>query len=248
MYLLYVDESGDPGFATHSTPHFILSGLIVHQNEWDKYLTRLKAFRKALKEKYKLNQRTEIHAKELIRICKEDDYRAIRKDDRIRILKEYCAEIPRIFDSAKIINVSLTKSDFVESGKIQEVAWQRLIQRFDTFLKKNGNDKGIIVSDDTDNIMLMQLHRKMRVYNPTPSHFNGSYNAPTDSIIEDIFMRASHHSYFIQTVDVTSHLLYRKDYPKGSLRKYNLETQFEKLEPILLKEASRGDALGVVRK
>jgi len=245
---MYVDESGDPGIGVHATPHFILSGLIVHQSEWDKYLSRLKAFRKSLKEKYELNQRTEIHAKELIRICKEDAYRTIKKDDRIKLLKEYCTEIPRIFDTGKIINVALRKADFTESGKIQEVAWQRLIQRFDTFLKKNANEKGIIISDDTDSAMLMQLHRKMRVYNPTPSHFSGSYNAPTDSIIEDIFMRSSHHSYFIQTVDVISHLLYRKEYPKGSLRKYNLDGQFDKLEPILLKEASRSDALGIVRK
>lgn len=199
MYIMYVDESGDPGFGQHATPHFILSGIIVSQNEWDKYLQRLKAFRKSLKEKYGINQRAEIHAKELIRISKEDAYRSIKKDDRINLLKEYCVEIPRIFDSAKIINVALLKSDFSETGDIQKVAWQRLIQRF-------------------------------------------------DSIIEDIFMRSSHHSYFIQTVDVISHLLYRKEFPKGSLRKYNLESQFDKLEPILLKEASRSDALGIVRK
>jgi len=245
---MYVDESGDPGIGLHSTPHFILSGLIVHQNEWDSYLIRLKAFRKILKEKYGLNQRTEIHAKELIRISKEEAYRTIKKDDRINLLKEYCVEIPNIFDTAKIINVSLVKADFTETGKIQEVAWQRLIQRYDTFLKKSSDNNGIIISDDTDSSVLMQLHRKMRVYNPIPSHFGGSYNAPTDSIIEDIFMRSSHHSYFIQTVDVVSHLLYRKEYPKGSLRKYNLEAQFDKLEPILLKEASRGDTMGIVRK
>jgi len=245
---MYVDESGDPGFGSHATPHFILSGIIVSQNEWDKYLQRLKAFRKSLKVKYGLNQRTEIHAKELIRISKEDAYRTIKKDDRINLLKEYCVEIPRIFDSAKIINVALLKSDFSETGDIQKVAWQRLIQRFDTYLKKTVNDKGIIISDDTDSTMLMELHRKMRIYNTTPSHYSGSYNVPTDSIIEDIFMRSSHHSYFIQTVDVISHLLYRKEFPKGSLRKYNLESQFDKLEPILLKEASRSDVLGIVRK
>lgn len=248
MYLMYVDESGDPGIGLHSSPHFILSGLIVNQNEWDKYLLRLKAFRKSIKTKYGLNQRTEIHSTELIRINKLEEYKSISKTNRINILKEYGAEIPRIFDTAKIINICLLKADYQESGEIQKVAWQRLIQRYDTFLKKMTTDKGIIVSDDTNSLVLMQLLRKMRVYNPTPSHFGGTYQAPTDSIIEDIFMRSSQHSYFIQTVDVVCHLLYRKEFPKGSLRKYSLEHQFQKLEPILLKEACRNDPFGIVRK
>ena len=57
-----------------------------------------------------------------------------------------------------------------------------------------------------------------------PSHFAESpYNAPIDNIIEDALSRSSHHSYFIQTVDVVAHLLYRKEFPKGSLKKFNLE-------------------------
>lgn len=248
MVILYVDESGDPGVGQFCSPHYILSGLIVPQNDWDKFLSRLKTFRKSLKEKYGLNQRTEIHAAELIRINKLDEYRKLYKTVRINILKEYAAEIPRIFDTGRIINICLKKEEYKETGEIQKVAWQRLIQRFDTYLKKTASDKGIIVSDDTDSLMLMKLHRKMRVYNPVPSHFSGSYNVPTDNIIEDIFMRSSHHSYFIQSVDVITHLLYRKEFPKGSLRKFGLENQFQKLDPILLKEASKNDEFGIVRK
>ena len=35
MHILYVDESGDPGKDKHSSPHFILSGLIISQEDWD---------------------------------------------------------------------------------------------------------------------------------------------------------------------------------------------------------------------
>ena len=41
MHLMYVDESGDPGTKGFASPHFILSGLIIHQDDWDKYLERL---------------------------------------------------------------------------------------------------------------------------------------------------------------------------------------------------------------
>ena len=247
MYIMYVDESGDPGTHPLSSPHFILSGLIVHKNDWEKYLNRLKAFRKSLKAKYGLNQRTELHTAELIRIKKIGEYKKINKSNRLNIIRDYCAEMPLIFDTAKVINVSIKISEH-PGVDIFNLSWSRLLQRFDTFLKKVGNDKGIVVADDTDSLKLMSLQRKMRLYNPTPSHYTGTYNAPIDSIIEDIFSRSSHHSYFLQSVDVVAHTLYRMEYPKGSLKKFGLEHQFKKLEPILLKQASKNDEFGIVRK
>lgn len=154
-----------------------------------------------------------------------------------------------IFDTAKVVSICLMKNDYEDDEEVDLIAWNRLIQRYDTYLKKVGKDKGIIVADDTDGNALMHLLRKMRVYNPIKSHYsNSSYNAPTDNIVEDIFQRSSHHSYFIQSVDVIAHLLYRKEIPKGSLKKFGLEHQYEKLEPVLLLEASKDDPLGIVRK
>lgn len=248
MHIMYVDESGDPGIHQYGSPFFILSGLIVSQDEWQKYLDRLKTFRKSIKTDYNLLLRAEVHASELIRINKTSSYREIRKSDRIKILKAYCQQIPLIFDTAKVINVCLKKADFQNPEEVQLTAWNRIIQRFDTYLKKAAKDKGIIISDDTDGHKVMQLLRKMRVYNPIPSHFGASYNAPTDSIIEDLFQRNSQHSYFIQTVDVIAHVLYRKEYPKGSLKKFGLEYFFDILDPVLLKEAAKGDDFGIVRK
>lgn len=245
---MYVDESGDPGLHKFGSPYFILSGLTFPEEDWHKYLQRLKELRKSFKERYGLFVREEIHAAELIRIKKIEAYRKIRKSDRINILKEYCQQIPIVFDNAKIINVCLQKSDFDNAEKIQLTAWNRLAQRYDTYLKKNAKDRGIIISDDTDGIKIIRLLRKMRVYNPIPSQYEGFYNAPADNILEDLFQRSSHHSYFIQSVDVVAHLLYRQECPKGSLKKFGLERLFAELEPILLKEAARNDPMGIVRK
>ena len=88
----------------------------------------------------------------------------------------------------------------------------------------------------------------MRVYNPIPSHFTEYYNAPTDNIIEDSFMRNSKNSYFIQTVDAIAHCLYRREKPRSSLKKYGVDTFFNYIEPILLKEASKNDDYGIVRR
>lgn len=248
MHIMYVDESGDPGIHQYGSPFYILSGLIVPQDEWSKYLDRLKTFRKAIKENYGLILREEIHAAELIRINKIESYRKIHKNHRIDILRAFSNQIPVIFDTAKIINVCLRKADYSSPNGVQQIAWKRLIQRYDTFLKKNAKDKGIIISDDTDGQKIMKLMRKMRVYNPVSSHFGEPYNALVDNILEDLLQRNSKHSYFIQAVDVIAHILYRKEFPKGSLKKYGIENLFDKLEPILLKEASKSDQLGIVRK
>ena len=135
MYIMYVDESGDPGKDKFSSPHFILSGLIVSQDEWDKYLQRLKSFRKSLKNKYGLNQRTEIHTSELIRIQKIEEYKKFHKSIRLEIIKDYCTELPRIFDTAQILNVCIKISEHPDED-IFNLAWSRLFQRYDYFLKK----------------------------------------------------------------------------------------------------------------
>lgn len=245
---MYVDESGDPGeYNGNNSKHFILSGIIVKDNDWQTSLDRFKKFRLMLKDKYNFLLKTEIHASELIRINKNDNYRKIRKTNRIAILKETANNIPLVFNKSKIINVLLDKN-VLKSIDYQETAWKRLIQRYDNFLQKN-NDYGIIVSDTTDEKIVRNLIRKMRYFNYIKSKYNDeTYNNPIKKILEDLFLRDSQNSYFIQTADVIAHLLYRYEYPKGSLKKFNVEKYFIYFEEILLKEASNKDAFGIVRK
>lgn len=227
MHLLYVDESGDPGTHAHSSKHYILSGLIVNQDNWDKYLIDLKSFRKDLRAKYGLNQRVEVHASELIRIAKIEDYKQIRKTERINLLKDYCRKIPRIFNDTFLLTVSLNRDDFPNGGIFEE-AWINLLKQFDSFLNSRVSDTGIVICDDTESLKLNSLVRMMRNSNEQHIEIN--------NIIEDTFSKSSHHSYFIQTADVIAHLLYRKEYPKGSLKKFGLEKEFDHLTPILLSE------------
>ncbi|MFC5412385.1 DUF3800 domain-containing protein [Larkinella bovis] len=248
MQIMYVDESGDPGTSKFGSEHFILSGLIISDEYWRDSLSRLKEFRQHLKKTTGLLITTELHAAELVRIKKIEAYRKIRKPVRVGIINQFIQQIPIIFSSASVINICLHKKQFPKDTNFQELAWSRLIQRYDTYLKKQVKDRGIIVSDETDGAIIRKLLRKMRVYNPVPSHYTGSHNVPTDNIIEDIFTRSSQHSLFIQAVDFIAHSLYRKEFPKGSYRKYGLEKSFDNLEPILLKAASKGDPLGIVRK
>ncbi len=243
---MYVDESGDIGVSEHSSKYFILSGLIVHENDWNECLHRLKNFRKSLKEKYGFSLRTEVHAAEFFS-PKTDCYRTLYKSQRIGIFKDYIKEIPRIFSQAKLVNVCILKEMYCDSD-IFNIAWNKLIQNFEFFLTEKSNEKGIIVSDDTDVRKLRTLQRNMRKYNLLPSCYdNLNSEFPIINVIEDVFMRSSDSSYFIQTIDVVAYSLYRKEYKKGALRKYGIDRQFDLLDKILLKIENTDDPLGIVR-
>lgn len=253
MIFLYVDECGDSGNfnegISQNSRHYIISGLTISDGNWQRAFTNLKKLRKSFKSKYNLLLKTEIHASELIRISKIKEYREITKQNRLNILKEYSEVIPEIFSESKIINICFDKSEYQSKRNIQITAWSRLIQRFDTYLNKTRLGNGIIVSDFLNNEKLIRsLLREMRVYNIIPSLYGQPYNSPITKILEDVFIRQSEHSLFIQTVDVIAQLLYRREYPKTSLKKYNLDIMFNNLKTILLLEASKNDDFGIVRK
>ena len=249
MYIMYVDESGDPGSANGSSEYFILSGLILNYKVWHEKLDLLKRMRKYFKERYGLGLFTEIHAKELLRIKDEKSYRKISKANRMKLLCEYATFIPRIFKDCWVINVCLHKRDFPPGADFTTLAFNRLITRYNMFLSKTVNNEGIVIADESNEAPLRTLIRKMSVYNPVPSHYSDEpYNAKITGVIEDILHKKSFTSYFIQTVDVIAYILKHREFPKGSSKKYNLDKLFDLLQPILLKAASFNDPDGIVRK
>lgn len=209
----------------------------------------LKRFRRYLKRKYDFPIQLEIHSRELIRINKIHQYNKISKTNRINIIKDFATFIPKIFKTAKAINICLNKADFPNVEDFSKLAWTRLITRYDSYLKRTVKDEGIIFSDEGNEKPLRLLLRKMRIYNPTPSFYTDkTYNAKVSRIIEDIVHRKSHISYFIQVSDVLAYLLFACEFPKGSLKKYNINVLFYNLQPIFLLAASRSDQYGIVRK
>ncbi len=54
MYLMYVDESGDPGTVNSPTRYFVLSGLVVHELSWLATLDSLIDFRRRMRDTFGL--------------------------------------------------------------------------------------------------------------------------------------------------------------------------------------------------
>jgi len=254
-FLLYADSSGDdgvfkPSSDTSSTSYYAISGIIINILQWQSILEKIIAFRKQLRIKYSFLMRRELKGANFFHLKSTDLFKNTNCNTRKRRMLAYhyiMKSVPTIFRESKVLNLFLDKTKTrIDNNKYFEICWKDFLERYQRFLDKH-NSLGIFIPDEGKEKELTRLTRKLRKFNPVPSHYGGSYSFLLKSIIEDPFHRDSKDSYFIQFCDLIVYALYRKEKPKGSFRKYNGERLFDYIEPILLKEATRKDALGIIR-
>jgi len=96
--------------------------------------------------------------------------------------------------------------------------------------------------------------QELYVYNPVPGRVGvwrdtgqSWKNVPLDRVVEDPFFKDSAQSYFVQLVDLSAYALLRRERPIPSKTKYGLDTAFNILSPILVREARPRDPDGIIR-
>jgi hypothetical protein len=238
MYLMYVDESGDPGTINSPTRYFILSALIVHETSWQHLLDDLILFKRYLKSRYGLLFREEIHASEFLN-GKIKLKNKIPRNDRLDLLKK-CLDWLNQRTDISIISVRVDKnhrSDPFNYG------WMTLIQRFDNTLAyrnfpgpTSGNDKGIIISDNTYGEKLRKLLRQMRRFNQVTNMVTygpGYRNIPLRAIIEDPVFRDSAMSFILQLVDVVAYFARQIKEPNKYIKAKGAKNDYGKLSAII---------------
>ncbi len=256
MFLMYVDESGDPGVSPSASRFYILSGLVVHETAWKTTLDRLVQFRRRMKGVYGLRQRDEIHAGPFIH-AKLKDMHGIQRGHRLSILRAYIKELAQT-PNIRFIHVVVDKQGKTPGTDLFELAWKALLQRFENTIQhqnfpgsQNPSDMGIVLPDDGNTDRLRHLLRKMRAFNPVPNQYvttsGTARNLPVRFIVEDPIHRDSRHSYFVQSVDVTAYFLMQYSIPNKYIRQKGARNYFQHLAPVLLKQASPRDPLGIVR-
>lgn len=249
MYLMYVDESGDPGPA--GTPYFVLSSLVVHDSQWRNFANYMLAFRKTLRATYRLPIRAEIHAKDYIR---SPPIPNMPTRDRIAILGDFLDEIARQ-PYVSITNVLVGKAGKPAGYDVFDVAWRTLFQRFENTLLAGNfpgghqNDFGLVFTDATSGKKLAKIMRRMNVHNPIPNqpHYGPGYrNMPITRVIEDPHSKDSKDSYFIQAVDVCAYFVTQKYAPNRAIQRHNASQYITKLTPVLNLAARPRHPLGIV--
>jgi hypothetical protein len=252
MFLMYVDESGDPGLAGSPCAYYVLSGLVIHETCWRPVLERILAFRRRMRDEHGLKLREELHAARFIN--KPGPLVRIKRHDRLRIIREFADEIAAI-PEINVINVVIDKQGKDPSYDVFGNAWKILIQRLeDTIGYRNfrgpqgAGDRAMIFPDDTDNKRLRTLLRGLRFDNPLPDGYGrGWRNVPMAHVIEDPVPRNSEHSYLVQAADLVAFLLYQELAPNVYMRKKGGHNYFDRLAPVLCTVASRRDPRGLVR-
>lgn len=253
MYLMYVDESGDPGLANSPSRYFVLSGLVIHELTWLATLDALIDFRRRMRTAFDLKLREEIHAAHFIN--KPADLKRIPRNDRLTILRHFADEIARL-PELSVINIVVDKAGKPDDYDVFANAWQALIQRFENTIvyrnfpgPNNPDERGMVFADGQPSKQLTGLLRRMRRHNPIPSQLAGAgyRNIHLKKVIEDPVYRDSRHSLLVQAADLCAFLLYQKFAPNKYMRRNSGANYFARIEPVLCRVASLRDPHGIVR-
>lgn len=253
MYLVYTDESGDPGLGGGGTPWFVISGIIIHESHLNEIFQRLRTLRQGLHQTYKIPQRISLHGTDIVNGHKDYHHSkyGLSTQDRFDIYHQ-CIDYLAQCNETRILNVFINKGLIHDPGlDVFEVAWSFFIQRFHNFLSAGGHlqlseQYGMLITDRTQDDKLRNLLRKMRAYNYVPSRFGQSRQILVNHVVDDPVPRVSDHSYHIQMADLAAYSLARRDHPSSKLEKYNFSKTFDMLDPILLKQATEYDKQGIV--
>ncbi|MBI3466801.1 MAG: DUF3800 domain-containing protein [Planctomycetes bacterium] len=252
MYLLYVDESGDPG-PRGKEDFLVLSGLVVHETQWPACFRMVKDLRVALRDQFGIRRNQELHASNNIAGRGALWGRRWPVSERLRLFQlvlETASQMPGV----RCINVCVRKvaQQFAsqKGHRVYETAWRFLLQRFHNYVeearRRGAVDSGMVVHDVGHEVEIRKLMRKLRVYNYVPSKYGAAArNIPLLSMVEDPVPRDSYHAQFVQVCDYMAYALLRRESPVP--RYPGLEAVFDILQPILLREAARDDPDGVVR-
>jgi Protein of unknown function (DUF3800) len=248
LYLMYVDESGDPGNNTAQSDYFCLTGMVIHESEWRNLIDASMRFRRTMKDVYGFPVRAEIHSVKLLR---HSEF-AIEKFKRLAILRNFLDELAKM-NFLSLTNVVVDKRGKPDNYDVFSSARRTLFQRFEnTLIHGNfpGGYKrafGTVFTDATNGEKLTGLMRKMSVHNPIPNRWNEGYrNMPILRVIEDPSPRNSAHSLPIQACDVVAYFLHQSLKPNSYIRKSGAQKYFHRLDAILNKNASIAHPMGVV--
>ncbi len=210
MHLAYIDESGDDGFPSYSSPLFALSASYLHYLNWKAVFEQILEFRRQLKREIGLPVKLEVHAKYFL--LNKNPYRqfGIADADRIRVISAFCDLVSSLelkFVNAVIVKPRILRQDY----NVLDWALRMSIQRIENDLDpgRNPTARFLMISDEGRVAKMRATARRMQRVNFIPSKFGaGAYRKEIQSLIEDPLPKDSRDSYFIQLCDLVAFVVY----------------------------------------
>jgi hypothetical protein len=244
--IAYIDESYDE-------TTFAMSALIVPTATWRETFEAVKSHRQHLKAVYGIFTSKELHALQFVSGRGRISDRMIPKGLRASIFRDtmdMIAGLPRVAVISGVWSMVGTSK-----REIHAKAFSRIAERLQVRASKSDTHILRIVDEGKD-VELRKIARRSAVYNPVGSAFGAwedgspSKNIPNDRLIEDPIFRSSVRSYFLQLTDFIAFALLKSEtHPTPLIAKYKLDKAYERLEPVIVKAASRPDprGLGIIR-
>lgn len=237
MHLVYIDDERDPLSCVFST-------LVIPATEWHLCFRQVRDFRRQLKLTDGIYLHEELHAWKFVSGRGRPSPSIITNYRRSRIFDETLRLITQL-PGARLSNAVFPR-------KADEDAFEQLLNRIDRTMIA-WDSHAILISDQGKEQAYTRLVRKVYVFNPIPSQY-GTWrdsgrnwrNMPLDRIVEDPFFKDSAQSYLVQLVDFCAYALLRRENPILSKTKYGIDKSFDILQPILVKEATRKNAEGII--
>ena len=213
MYFAYFDESGDTGRVASPTTSFSLCALLVHDRDWLAALDQTIAFRRYLRQQFRLSTRAElkaawlVHNKGAIREAKLG-FAARLSAYRAAMRFQRKAGVFHTF-SVVVVKNRLDRQD----ADVREIAWRYAIQR----LERTGTaarETIHVLPDEGHGDFIRKKIRLMRRYSAVPSAFGSQrLERKAENLVEDSSERRSSDSYFIQLADLNAYAAFRKVFP-----------------------------------
>jgi hypothetical protein len=209
LYLLYVDESGDPGAG--GSPYLILGGAALFEGKW----SPLESDLRALLDRYFPTppQPTEIHLAELRK--GKGPFRTLSSADRFRLLTDFCSVACGMLPTELVMfGVIADKAHWFTNnpGKTGDDLYadmfEDLSSRFDLFLRRRYSEgapnKGVIIADPHKPSLCAALKANHGIYQRKGHKWDVLYN-----LIETVFFLESNESPGLQLADLAAYALWR---------------------------------------
>ncbi|MHB8071485.1 MAG: DUF3800 domain-containing protein [Candidatus Cryosericum sp.] len=265
MNWVYVDESGDDGFAAYPncSRYFILTSLSLDENCWKDVFGQLHALRVQLKQRYGLPSKTEIHAGPMIR--GNEPYRtlmglAAQPALAGAFLMDYLTAVAQL--RLSIVNVAVDKAAIVAKWPakprsdfdVLDIAFRYSLQRLEISMRATSSNFAVVVDQGRLGAM-RNVARKATRFNYVNSSIG---NVPTQHLLEDPLEKESTQSHYLQVCDaVTMAVKLYLDEKNGGvtarsprmnagLGKIKGSDYMQALKSVLNLQAHRADPYGVV--
>ncbi len=209
MHMMFVDESGDPGYPKNKrwktwrgSTHFARVGLIIHGWRWKTWHQRIVSF----KGNRGLTRDAEIKASHIRR--GKGAFRGWDRSRRKLFMKDLTTLLGGTTDITLLgVIIDKRRVDTSKSKRLvrPEVrSLELLLERYNGFLHEQRDKSGIVVLDPTketsdDNLRYFQSYLLDQSEHFDPLH-----------IVEGTFFAKSHTSNLIQVADVCTNVLYRQ--------------------------------------